>query len=193
MKIAAFAALAVVAASAANAGGYVAPVVDAPIEVAPAPVVDASDWTGFYAGLQYGKGNAELSFDGASADEDFDAYGVHGGYMRDFGKFVLGGELAYDKADLDNTGDADLWRLRARAGYDMGRFLPYATLGAAHISGDGDLSETGISYGLGADFKVTEKFTVGAEYSRNDFSDVVDVDGADLDTDMVQIRASYRF
>lgn len=192
MKIAAYAALAVVAASAANAGGYVAPVVDTPIEIAAAPVVDVSDWTGFYAGLQYGKGNADFTLDGASAEDDLDAYGVHGGYLRDFGKFVAGGELAYDKADLDTGGDADLWRLRARAGYDMGRFLPYATLGAARISGD-DVSETGMSYGLGADFKVTEKFTVGAEYSRNDFKDVDDVDGADLDTDLVQVRASYRF
>ncbi|SMO91174.1 outer membrane protein [Paracoccus laeviglucosivorans] len=193
MKIAAYAALAVVAASAANAGGYVAPVVEAPIEAVPAPVVDASDWTGFYAGLQYGKGNAELDYSGASADSDFDGFGAHAGYQRDFGKFVAGGELDYNKADLDAGGDADLIRLRARAGYDMGRFLPYVTLGAAHIKGDDDLSETGITYGLGADFKVTEKFTVGAEYSRSDFKDVADVDNADLDTDLVQIRASYHF
>lgn len=38
------------------------------------------------------------------------------------------------------------------------------------------------------DFKPTERFTVGAEYSKQDFSDV-----ADIDTDMVQLRASYRF
>lgn len=195
MKIAAYAALAVAAASAANAGGYVAPVVEAPVMVAPAPMAEpVGDWTGFYAGLQYGKGNAELSFAGTSADTDFDAYGVHGGYQRNFGKFVGGAELDYNKVSMDDDlGDGDLWRLRGRAGYDMGRFLPYVTLGAAHISGDGDLSETGITYGLGADFKVTDKFTVGAEYSRNDFKDVADVDNADLDTDMVQIRASYHF
>lgn len=192
MKIAAYAALATIAASAsAHAGGYVAPVVEAPVVVAPTPVtVDASDWTGFYAGLQYGKGNAEPNY---AADEDFDSYGLHGGYLRDFGKFVAGGELSYDKTDFDNGGDADLWRLRARAGYDMGRFLPYVTLGAAHVSGDNDLSETGVTYGVGADFKLTDKFTVGAEYSRADFKDVFDVDNADIDTDLVQIRASYRF
>jgi opacity protein-like surface antigen len=68
-------------------------------------------------------------------------------------------------------------------------------LGAARISTDddaGDISETGITYGLGAEYLVTEKFSVGAEYSRSDFSDVV-TDGIDLDTDLVQVRASYRF
>jgi len=184
-----------IAAGAANAGGYTAPVVEAaPITVSPV-VVDASDWTGFYAGLQYGQGKAELDND--LGDSDFDAYGVHGGYNHDFGKYVLGGELDYNKLDLDDTdGDADLTRLRARAGYDMGRFLPYVTLGAAHISTDeefADISETAVTYGIGADFKVTEKFTVGAEYTKQDFDDVENIDDLNLDTDMVQVRASYRF
>lgn len=195
MKFVTAAIASLIAAGAANAGGYTAPVVEAaPVEVAPVVTMDASDWSGFYAGLQYGQGEATASFDGEEADTDFDAYGVHGGYNHDFGKYVLGGELDYNKVDLDNDGgDADLTRLRARAGYDLGRFLPYVTLGAAHISGDDDLSETDVTYGIGADYKVTEMFTVGAEYTKQDFSDVDNVDGLDLDTDMVQVRASYHF
>ncbi|OJH44753.1 outer membrane protein [Paracoccus sp. SM22M-07] len=195
MKFVTAAIASLIAAGATNAGGYTAPVVEAaPVEVAPVVTMDASDWSGFYAGLQYGQGEATVSFDGEEADTDFDAYGVHGGYNHDFGKYVLGGELDYNKVDLDNDGgDADLTRLRARAGYDLGRFLPYVTLGAAHISGDDDLSETDVTYGIGADYKVTEMFTVGAEYTKQDFSDVDNVDGLDLDTDMVQVRASYHF
>lgn len=195
MKFVTAAIASLIAAGAANAGGYTAPVVEAaPVEVAPVVTMDASDWSGFYAGLQYGQGEATASFEGEEVDTDFDAYGVHGGYNRDFGKYVLGGELDYNKIDLDNDGgDADLTRLRARAGYDLGRFLPYVTLGAAHISGDDDLSETDVTYGIGADYKVTEMFTVGAEYTKQDFSDVDNVDGLDLDTDMVQVRASYHF
>ncbi|WP_304619498.1 outer membrane protein [Paracoccus sediminilitoris] len=195
MKFVTAAIASLIAAGAANAGGYTAPVVEAaPVEVAPVVTMDASDWSGFYAGLQYGQGEATASLDGEETDTDFDAYGVHGGYNHDFGKYVLGGELDYNKVDLDNDGgDADLTRLRARAGYDLGRFLPYVTLGAAHISGDGDLSETDVTYGIGADYKVTEMFTVGAEYTKQDFSDVDNVDGLDLDTDMVQVRASYHF
>lgn len=177
----------------AHAGGYVAPVV----EPAPAPIVtpvvtNVSDWSGFYAGLQYGQGDADVSFDGDSVSNDFDAYGLHAGYNRDFGQFVLGGELDYNRIDLDDAGEGDLVRLRGRAGYDLGRFLPYVTLGAAHVETD-DLSETAFTYGIGADFKVTERVTVGAEYTRQDFDDVADLSGVDLDTDMVQLRASFRF
>lgn len=177
----------------AHAGGYVTPVV----EPAPAPIVtpvvtNVSDWSGFYAGLQYGQGDADVSFDGDSVSDDFDAYGLHAGYNRDFGQFVLGGELDYNRIDLDDAGEGDLVRLRGRAGYDLGRFLPYVSLGAAHIDAD-DLSETAFTYGIGADFKVTERVTVGAEYTRQDFDDVADLSGVDLDTDMVQLRASFRF
>ena len=185
-------------AGSALAGGYTPPVQNAePIVVAPVVVDDASDWTGFYAGAQYGKGSAELSLNGTNDDEDMDAYGLHAGYLRDFGKFVLGGELDYNQLDIDNVDDkGDLTRLRARAGYDMGRFMPYVTLGVAKLSADTgtyNISETKATYGLGADFKVTDAFTVGAEYTKQDFSDVDDVDGLDLDTDMFQLRAAYHF
>lgn len=194
MKLAAYAALAVVAASAANAGGYVAPVVDTPV-VAPQPVAPVADvdWSGFYAGAQWGKGNAKLKFDGDSAKTDIDAYGVHAGYQKDFGKYVLGGEFAYDRVDpkdIDSKGD--LYRLRARAGYDLGRVMPYVTLGAAHYKDD-DFSETGLTYGIGADFKVTDRVTLGAEYSRTNFKDVADIKGADVDSNLVQLRAAYHF
>ncbi|AUH33830.1 outer membrane protein [Paracoccus tegillarcae] len=182
----------------AFAGGYVAPVVEQPVTVAPPVIVaDPSDWTGFYAGLQYGQGGIdEVSDSGPDLETDLDAWGLHGGYNRDFGKFVLGGEIDYNKVDLDIGGKADLTRLRGRAGYDMGRFLPYVTLGAAHISTDddaGDFSETGITYGIGADFKVTDRFSLGAEYSRADFDDVDGVDGQDLEGDLVQLRGSFHF
>lgn len=197
MKLVSLAIAATLAAGAAHAGGYVAPVVEtAPVVVEPVVTADPSDWSGFYAGLQYGQGSGEATLDGLGADSDFDAYGVHGGYLHDFGQFVAGAELDYNKLDIDEADKGDLTRLRARAGYDMGRFLPYVTLGAAHLSADlgaVDVSETAFTYGLGADFKVTEQFTVGAEYTKQDFSDVDNVDGLDVDTDMVQLRGTFRF
>ncbi len=202
MKISSFIAATLVASSSAFAGGYVAPVVEPAPVVEESPVVTASDWTGFYAGLQYGSGSADAEGFGVTVDAgDYDAYGVHAGYLRDFGQFVIGGELDYNKVDFDDAeDDGDLVRLRARAGYDAGRFMPYVTLGVARISGDDgedDISETGFTYGIGADFSVTEKFTVGLEYTRNDFSDVLEdetgISGIDLDADLVQVRASYRF
>lgn len=202
MKLFVITVSAITMSSAAFAGGYVAPVAAPAPVVVTAPVMMAPDWSGFYAGLQYGQGSAEVSGFGVTVDAgDFDAYGLHAGYTRDFGQFVLGGELDYNKVDFDDADeDGDLVRLRARAGYDAGRFLPYATLGVARVSGDiGDdsVSETGVTYGIGADFRVTDSFTLGLEYSRNDFSDVLEdelgTSGVDLDTDLVQVRASYRF
>lgn len=197
MKLVYLAVAASLAAGAAHAGGYVAPIAEtSPVVVEPVVTVDASDWTGFYAGLQYGKGDGELSLNGGNAKSDFDGYGVHGGYLRDFGKFVAGAELDYNKLDIDEADKGDMTRLRARAGYDMGRFLPYVTLGAAHLSADlgaVDVSETALTYGVGADFKVTERFTVGAEYTKQDFDDVDNVKGLDLDSDLVQVRGTFRF
>lgn len=194
MKKVGYAALVSLVAGGAYAGGYVPPVVEQPVAVPP-PVttVSDSDWTGFYAGLQYGKGSGDLGNRGALADfGDYDGYGLHAGYQRDLGRFVLGGELDYNNVEHDDfDGSADLWRLRARAGYDMGKFQPYVTLGAARLSGE-DAKETGLTYGIGADFLLTDNFSAGLEYSHADFSDVLGT-SADLDADMVQIRASYRF
>ncbi|AJE45095.1 outer membrane protein [Celeribacter indicus] len=200
-------ALALGTAAPAFAGGYSEPV----IEPAPAPVavVDPGvDWTGFYAGLQYGQGTASLDFDDdilvdADDEDDFDAYGLHAGYMWDFGQWVAGAELDYNKADFDEADEADLVRLRGRAGYDLGRFLPYVTLGVANISSDftdvidddADFSETGVTYGIGVDYLVSDRFSVGLEYSKQDFDEVEEIGGEsiDLDAEMVQIRAAYRF
>lgn len=66
----------------------------------PAPVetYTGGDWTGFYAGGQLGY--ADIDGTGA-ADGSGGTYGVHGGYNYDFGQFVLGGEVDYDKLDID--------------------------------------------------------------------------------------------
>ncbi|UWQ54899.1 outer membrane protein [Leisingera caerulea] len=180
-------------ATAASAGSYAEPVGEAQ----PVPAAAAqTDWTGFYAGLQYNDGEAEASFGGATATGDFDGFGIHAGYNHDFGQFVVGGELAYNDIDSDGNGDGDLTQLRARAGVDLGRFMPYATLGFARVSlesGGTDVSESGVTYGVGGEYLVTDNFSIGLEYSRSDFSDVEGVNGLDLDTDMVQLRASYRF
>lgn len=201
MKFALVTTAAIVAASSALAGGYTAPVVE-PVPVVVEPTQPEHDWTGFYAGLQYGKGDMELSYSDVSVDVgDYSAYGVHGGYLHDFGKYVLGAELDYNKIDLDDAdGDGDLVRLKGRAGLDLGRFMPYLTMGVARVSSEEageDYSETGFSYGIGADFAVTEKFTIGAEYTKNTFDDVLEselgIGGIELDSDLFQIRAAYHF
>lgn len=241
---------ATLASSTAFAGGQVAPVAAPQPVITPTDVI--SDWTGGYFGMQFGKGKGnidatmsskDVTADVGSFESDVSAYGVHGGYLHDFGKIVVGAELDFNKGKADNASitlsetaakfanenagelaneldlpagtdfskpitipgeaDVELLRLRGRVGYDFQRFLPYATLGVAKLSADDfDFSETGVSYGVGIDYKVTDSFTIGAEYSRQSFSHSVNhvFEGGDklkadldLDIDLIQIRGTYHF
>lgn len=158
-----------------------------------APTFEESNWAGPYVGLQYGQLDADASFGGASEQIDGDAFGIHAGYLHDLGQYVVGGELSLDRLSADDfTGDADLLRLRGRAGYDLGAFMPYVTLGFARYSEDG-FSETGVTYGIGAEYRVTDSFAVGLEYSKSKFSDVDGLTGLDVDVDLIQLRSSYHF
>lgn len=129
--------------------------------------------------------------------------GIHAGYLRDFGHFVGGAELSYDKLDdfeiggidVDDFADADGSLLRGKllAGYDAGQLLPYAAISLANINleidgEDGD--ETGFGYGLGVKYMATPRFLIGAEWMRNSFE--ID-DEIDADVDTLNLNASYRF
>lgn len=190
MKIALYATAASLIATASFAGGLAAPVItEQPVVAMPAPVA-ISDWTGFYAGLGFGAG--EYSSDATVfTHTDLTALGLHAGYQWDFGQFVAGAELDYNELNVDGFDDRDsLLRLRARAGYDMGRVLPYVNLGVARLDSV-FAEETGLTYGIGVDFKVTESISMGLEYSRNQFDEVIGAE--DLNLDLIQLRASYRF
>lgn len=177
----------------AFAGGLNVPLAEPVIE-APAPAVVPvqadGNWTGGYLGLSLGRHEADL--DGVSAKDT--GLGIFGGYNHDFGQYVAGGELSFDRAS-DQGVDVDLTRLKGRLGYDAGNWMPYATLGLARVSVDsaaGSANENGFTYGIGADFAVTNNFIIGAELSRSTFDNVVN-NSADLDVDSLQLRASYKF
>lgn len=165
--------------------------------VAPAPVIaPVSDWTGFYVGGQ-------LSF-GRIHSDDFEEEGegrlngVHAGYLRDFGRIVVGAELEHDWGnialeDLDVDVDRVL-RAKLRVGYDAGRVLPYLTGGYARASLSGAFDEDvdGYFYGLGVEYRVTERFSTGVEIMRHTFDDI---DGTDIsaNVDTIGIRGTFRF
>ncbi len=169
-------------AGAASAGGFLVP---------GGTAAPAGDWTGFHAGIHYGAGSVEAKGPAGRRESDMDAYGLHLGYLRDFGAHVLGAELDYDRLDGDGGESADLLRLRARAGMDYGRVLPYLSLGLARYSDD-TYGDTGLTYGFGVDFRLNEAVTLGLDYARDRIDDV-DGSRADLDIDSLRVRASLRF
>jgi outer membrane immunogenic protein len=182
---------------AAFAGSLEDAVVEAPVYTpAPEPVALGGDWTGFYTGLQLGYADIDGD-DGALPDDengDGMTYGLHAGYDYDFGQYVLGAELDYDKADfaLDDGTEVDsIARLKMKAGYDMGRTLVYLTAGAAQIdTAAGD--ETGAFGGVGANYQVTDSFTVGSELLYHKFDDIGGT-GVEADATTFNVRGSFRF
>ncbi len=164
----------------------VEPMVVEPVAAAPM----GSDWTGGYGGLSFGN----LSADADDFDDNESVYGVYGGYDYDFGQFVVGGELDYQTGDSIELGGIevdDILRAKVRGGYDLGRTLVYGTLGAAQLNTNvGD--DTGIVGGLGVEYKVTERFTLGGEYLAHKFDDFDDT-GVDVNADTVSLRGSFRF
>lgn len=169
-----------------------APAVAAP---APAPVYNTgTDWTGAYAGFQLGYGDADAS-GGTTATGDGLLYGIHGGYNYDFGSFVLGGELDYNFSDIALSGGAgdidNIGHAKLRAGYDLGNTLLYVAAGYAQIDTSfGD--DNGTFYGVGADYRFNQNWTVGGELLAHQFDDINGT-GTDLDLNTLNLKASYNF
>ncbi len=194
MKFASAAAVASFAmGGAAFAGSLEEPMVEPMMTMPVAAPAMGGDWTGFYTGLQLGYGDA----DGPGAlDGNNGLYGFHAGYDYDFGKFVLGGEIDYDKTDIDLAGGVanidSVARAKIKGGYDLGSTLIYATGGYALADTTGG-DEDGAFYGIGMSYKVTEKYTVGAELLEHRFNDIGGVGGNDLDATTFTVRGSLRF
>jgi opacity protein-like surface antigen len=184
----------------AFAGGPVDVPVEPAIEPAPVIVAPTYNWTGFYAGGQLGYGDVGAEGGGVDLEGDGWLGGLHAGYRYDFGSAVIGAEGAYEWASIDVGEDEegtldDVMRLKVLWGGKIGRGLIYAAGGMAWADAEvdgGDLSDSGYFYGAGYDYLVTEKWVVGGEILRHEFSDF---DGSDLDVDATtfEARVSYRF
>ncbi|NHB77670.1 outer membrane protein [Rhodobacter calidifons] len=187
----ALAALFVLSAGAAQAGGPVAVPAD-PVVAAPAAAA-GYDWTGFYVGLSAMSGDFRNSVGGTS---DTNGFGLQAGYLRDFGNLVLGGELAYAKIDYDDfaSTESTSTRLKLIGGYGAGRFMPYAFVGlsSAKVTGPLVASDTMTNYGLGAKVAVTQRIAVGLEYLVEDKNDF-DGTGLDIKLKEIALRVDYRF
>lgn len=175
--------------------------------VAPEPVVEAyqapvqanpgGDWSGGYVGAQLGYGDADSN--GAGLDGNGAIGGVHAGYRFDYNGFIAGAELSYDTANIDlgGAGDTldDVTRLKLIGGADLGRTLIYGSVGAAYASatvGGTSLSDNGYFLGIGADYALTDQWSLGAEYLVHKF-DNFDASGVDFDVQTLQAKVSFKF
>ncbi|WP_434287021.1 outer membrane protein [Celeribacter sp. SCSIO 80788] len=180
----------------ALAGGYSEPVAEPVIPVA--PMVDA-DWGGFYAGLGYAGFFGEADYGSDYEFKDTANPMLFAGYRLDKGKLVYGLELAASFGDVwedgytDSYGVTALYDLKASLGYDMGKFLPYISLGYSFgdymFSGNDGYDMDGYLVGLGFDYAINDKFTAGLSYDYRD----MDVDGVDVNLQSVALKLAYTF
>ncbi|MGS4944552.1 outer membrane protein [Meridianimarinicoccus sp. RP-17] len=200
----------------AIAGGPTEPAVE-PVPVAQAAPAFSSLWSGGYAGAQLGWGWADRSGDGdinsfgdridattdtfrnIGSDGDGVIGGIHGGYLWNSDRFVYGGEADINFGDIEldnNVGSVDrTGSIKAKAGYDLGRTLIYATAGTTYAEadiGNTDFSDWGWNAGAGVDYLVTDTVSVGAEALYNDFGEF-DNSGTDLSLTTLVAKVSYRF
>ena len=198
MKRIAALALAGFLAAPAFAAGPVTAIPEPVVEPAPVPVVIAplTNWSGFYLGGQLGYGDVDTDV------EDYDGNGaiggVHAGYRYDFGRAVVGAELAYDITNID-IGDAgdeldNVATLKLMAGGKIGQGLLYATAGGAwaDTSSDAGDPDDGYVYGIGYDYMVNERWSVGAELLRHTW-DAFDDTRTDADATTLQAKVGFRF
>jgi outer membrane immunogenic protein len=180
----------------ALAGGITTPTVEAPV-TEPVPVVQrgGADWTGGWIGGHLGYGDVDA---GANGDDGV-IYGLGGGYDYDFGSWVAGVGLDWTETDIDlGTGTDqlnDIARLKFRVGADLGRTLVYATAGPARASADiGGVSghDNGWFGGIGADYALTDQWTVGGELLTNQFDDFNNT-GTDIRATTATVNVGFRF
>jgi opacity protein-like surface antigen len=154
-------------------------------------------WDGYYIGLAIT--SSDVSGPAGTTDSGTQGFGLHFGFLRDYGNMVAGGEFAYVGADFDDFDDLELdsARLKAIGGFDAGRFLPYAFIGLSNVEasiGEDSISETAINYGLGGRvaFGAEGKVVAGLEYLVEEVDDFGG-SGLDFDNNDLSLRFDFRY
>jgi outer membrane immunogenic protein len=165
---------------------------------------DGGQWGGAYGGLTFSKTSGDMIYDdGGVYDLDGQSTGALLGYNYSSGTWVFGAELAYSKGRIEEVGNTNFGfesalDLKARAGYEIGSALVYATVGRTVTQWDeGGLSfdGNGLLYGVGIDYLVSPSFFIGAEYVARDVTSDWNAIGSTLDANMntLSLRAGIKF
>ena len=156
--------------------------------------VEGSDWTGFYAGLQFDKVSGNTEFDGIysrfSADLEGSIVSGFVGYRWAFGQYIVGAELdialngdgkmIYTEGGLGPEMPYDInsaLRFGGEFGMELGGGLAYVGLGFTKLDVklNKEFDDQGYYVGIGYDYFVTDSIMVGLEVNYHDFSEL---DGA---------------
>ena len=197
---------------AALAGGPATVEPEPPVTPTAAPVA-AMDWSGAYAGLAAGTANGDMQYfvyDAPDTREAVDGSltGLFAGFNVQRGNMVYGGELAYSKGNVEydtDYGFTSFLDLKGKLGYASQKTLVYAVLGLTKgewtEEGFDSISGTGVAYGAGVDFAVSDRMTVGLEYLWRNFdtenfaSAVPQIANTNVEGDFgtLSLRVGFRF
>ncbi len=193
----------------AFAGGYIVPVVEEPIIV--------EDNSAFYVGLGYGyfnQNNDNIASTVKSTEFEVDTVLLQAGYQYNQyvaleGRYWIGvGDISQSGGLYvgDNAGDMYSWGLYVKPMYPvMDNVDIYALLGYADTSLEYDSGiywdTDGFSWGLGAQYAVTENVLIFADYVNLGMHDSVELAydinepsiDADIDLYTFNIGVSYKF
>lgn len=165
---------------------------------APPPVVAASNlhnWSGFYAGGLIGFTSGSHDYHNVGDpiptlewDIGGTSYGGFAGYNIQRNRLVFGGEVAVTTGNVQIAGgffpdyayDLNV-DLKARAGFAVGRALIFGEVGygIAHWGDDLAVEDTdlsGIIFGIGVDYAITDRIFVGIEYISRGLSGIDNID-----------------
>ena len=141
---------------------------------------NGDSWSGFYGGLTAaGMDDSEYFTDSGSPAGnialDGSGVGAFLGYRHQAGGLVYGGEVAFSPVvSEDPTGGSPFLRedyidLKGQVGYSMGQAVLYGVLGYSFAASQLDPSSPseasdGMHFGLGMDYRLSDRATLGAEY-----------------------------
>lgn len=173
----------------------------------------SQDLSGFYGGISMATHTGSHVYDDGDSEYDLEgpAFGGFVGYMVTGEKLSYGVELAGSKGgvyevSLDGqTSYKDQYEytsfldLKGRVGYSMNKVMLYGTAGLSrgHFITDvvDSVNTNGYLIGVGAEYKINEKFFVGAEYQRRNYSFNDPFQNVDIDATInsVGLRAGISF
>lgn len=177
--------------------------------------VAAQDWSGFYVGISANSNSGTSPAQPYVYDEGYQlgsdtTGGAFAGYRWNASdSVVMGFEIAMQgtisvdapavHAPVDDYSFENLVDAKLSVGTSVGKALIYGFAGMSSgildSSGDDAYSASGMNYGVGVDYMVSDKFTVGVEFiSRNMTGYTSGGNPENLkNADTVSLRASFKF